>query len=336
MNNCILSIDLGFGSTKVTFRTNEGTLRFEKFITAIAQINKGDIDVNDSNLYEFNNKYYYLFDKALKVPSDQIIQINSYEVLKSVSPVIISYIKEKYQKDLSLNFTHFAIGLSMSMSAMSKEYIKHIAVNLGVTEANIILLPQGVAAKVAYQFYGQNPEDETQISNHKSLNFLGVDIGFNTIDVFPTINGVCSTNTAKGFSNEGLVKVANSIVQYCSTIGINISPQDAKPIMETKTVYYRGRTEHIAEVVDNFAIDYMIGVIELLEKSFKNTIDKLDRMLLVGGGAALLSNYKNSPKIEEVFKQKFYSGDFLLFPEKPEFYNSLGYFKYAENLIKPL
>lgn len=328
----LLAIDLGFGSTKVTFRTSEGTLRFEKFVTAVANVNKGTVDVNDQNLYEFNGRFYYLFDKALKVQTSQIIQINDYESLRDVTPVIVSYLCKKYKDEYGLEFEYFAFGLSMSMADHGKEYVKHISTYLGVSEKNILLMPQGVGAKIAYENYGTNPEDDTQTSNHKATNFLGVDIGFNTIDVFPTINGTCSTNTALGIRDAGICIVADRIKEVLESKGIQQSRQDMKPVLENKSLYYRGKTINLEENVDAFGVDYFGLVVEQLEANFKSTIDKMDRIILVGGGAAFLRQYKDHPEVKAIL-DKNYKGDFLVFPEKPEFYNALGYYRFFEKKI---
>lgn len=49
----------------------------------------------------------------------------------------------------------------------------------------------------------------------------------------------------------------------------------------------------------------------------------MDNLLFVGGGAALLSKYQSS--IDEVIN-KYYSGDFIIIPKNPEYYNVVGYY----------
>lgn len=315
-----IAIDLGFGSIKLCYENSQGVRRFEKFISAIGKVGASDI-VHDTNAFDFNGQTYYLFDMALKLPSSQLLNMMTYEGLKEASPIIISYLIKKYGVD----FDKIILGLSVAMIEQSGDYLNYLSANLGKPKDTFLLIPQGIGSKIAYDRYNRNPEDPTQYSDIRVKNYLGVDMGFNTVDVFQCIGGVASGQTIKGFMNEGVCKIAyNLIDEIRRTTGIEVTIQQSKGILETGFFNHRGTSYDYRSKIDEFSKNYLIGVINLLESNFKGVIDNMDNIFFVGGGAALLKKYRKG--IDEVIEQ-YYKGDFIIIPEMPEFYNCLGYFE---------
>lgn len=314
-----IAIDLGFGSIKVCYENNAGVRRYEKYISAVGRVGSSGI-IQDTNAFVFNNQTYYLFDTALKLPNDQLMDLQSYKDLKEASPIIIAYLLKKYGVD----YDKIILGLSVAMIEQSRDYLNYLMTNLTMPEDRFLLIPQGVGSKIAYDKFNIDLDDPTQYNNTKAKNFLGVDIGFNTIDIYQCIGGVCSGQTIKGFKDSGICVVSFKLIDLIrSELGLNITIQHAKEILETGVLVHRGRNYDYKDKIDQFIRDYLTDVIGLLESNFSNVIDNMDNLLFVGGGAALLSKYQSS--INEVIS-KYYSGDFIIIPKNPEYYNVVGYY----------
>lgn len=314
-----IAIDLGFGSIKVCYENSAGVRRYEKYISAIGRVGSSGI-IQDTNAFVFNNQTYYLFDTALKLPNNQLMDLQSYNDLKEASPIIISYLLKKYGVEYDL----IILGLSVAMIEQSGDYLNYLATNLSMPEDKFLLIPQGVGSKIAYDKFNVDLDDPTQYNNTKARNFLGVDIGFNTIDIYQCIGGVCSGQTIQGFKNEGVTKVAFGLIDIIrAERGLNITIQHAKEILETGVLVHRGQNFDYRDKIDSLIRSYLTGIIELIETNFSSVIDNMDNLLFVGGGAALLAKYRES--INEVV-QKYYKGDFVIIPKNPEYYNVVGYY----------
>lgn len=314
----VIAIDTGFGAIKVAYENAQGIRRYEKFISVVGRVGSSAV-VQDSNAFEFNGQSYYLFDNALKLPNSQLLDLTTYEGLKEVSPIIIAYLLKKYKID----YDRIVLGLSVAMIEQSGDYLNYISTNLTIPKERFLLVPQGIGSKVAYDRYNLNPEDATQYSNVRAKNFLGVDIGFNTIDIYQCIGGITSGQTVKGFKGEGVCKVAFSLIDAIRRdTGIEVTLQHSKEVLETGFFNHRGTSYDYRAKIDKFIKDYLTGMIKLLEDNSKEVIDNMDNILFVGGGGALLFKYMES--VRSVV-EKYYKGDFIVIPELAEFYNVLGY-----------
>lgn len=324
MKNDIIAIDLGFGSTKVCYRQETGKIFYEKFTTAIAKVDSSE-HITDSNLFEFNGNKYYMFDKALRLNSDSLMDLMSYEGLREASPIIIRYLLKKYEIDPSM----IVLGLSLSMINYSKDYKEYISKELNIDKDRIKLVPQGVGAKVTYEKHSLDPINPTS-ENLVSKNYLGVDIGFNTVDVFKVIDGSVSSQTTEGLEGEGISKASYSLMDTLAKEGINISLQDSKAIITTGKQFYRAQDLDRSEMIQEILLDYIIHLVELVEEKYAESINKMDNILLVGGGAAIIKKYYAG--IEEKLLE-YYERGFLIIPEIPEYYNVLGYYFIGEKTL---
>lgn len=320
-----IAIDLGYGHVKVCYENSEGVRRYEKFISSVGKVGTSSI-IKDSNAFEFNGQTYYLFDASLKLPNDQLLDLTTYEGLREASPIIIAFLIKKY----GVNYDRIILGLSVAMIEMSADYLNYLASQLSKPVESFILIPQGVGSKLAYDSFNRNPEDPTQYNDTRVRNFLGIDIGFNTIDVYQCIGGVTSGQTIKGFKGEGVCKVAMALMDSIrNDTGIQITLQHAKEILETGRLVHRGASYDYRSKIDEFIKLYLENVINLIETNFSKVIDNMDNLLFVGGGAALLKKYYDS--VHEV-ADKYYKGDFIIIPNVPEYYNVIGYWVYGEKL----
>lgn len=316
MKNSILAVDLGFGSTKVGFMMESGAMHYTKYTSAIAKVDSKSY-INDENAFTFENEHYYLFDNALRLPNGSTMDLMSYEGLRTASPIML----RKIMMDLNINSVDsLVLGLSISMINFSADYKQYISKTLNINPATITLVPQGIGAKVAYDNYGIDPNGSSNLP--KSSNYLGIDIGFNTVDIFQVINGAVSSNGIAGLEHKG-VSVAAGILMKKLEDEISLDIQECKAILTSGNQQLRGSVIDRKELVAEIVTEYIKSIITDVEAKYSASINKMDNIIFFGGGAALLTKYMEfiKPKLDEVYPEGF-----LQVVSSPEYYNVAGYY----------
>ena len=333
MSKNILAFDLGYGSVKVGYKTPTGQLRYQKLLTAVGKVEQNEaLDIYnklETNVYMYENTPYYLGLPALFLPSKQLIEIDNYKALRFVSPIIISYYLDQIGNNEGIKFDTIVVGLSLAHATESADYKRYLESKLNV---NIRVLAQGVSSKFAIEKFGLDPTDKTQATQVKITDYIGMDLGFNTVDVFSVIRGKSSFNTSKGYEGQGVIKVAEKLRNYVAQQHkIDLSIQDYKNILEDGALSYRGLDINLSEKIHEYMVEYLIETIECVETDFAAAINKVNRVIMVGGGANLIKRYLEleDSKLQTYLSSK-YSGDFLMIPKLPEFYNVLGYYTKEE------
>lgn len=316
-----LALDAGFGDVKICING-----KFSKEISAIAQVT-ADNNISDENYIEYRGKNYYVFNAASKLPSSAQIKVSNFDELKFATPLFIRAIENKYD----VKVIKICLGLSLAMMDSSKEYKEYVSEHTGIPMESIYLLPQGLGSKIAYQSYNLDINDKSKINDARSQNYLGIDIGFNTVDVFQVIDGKTSTNIVKGFEKWGIVNIAEKLVEKIKQdTGRVLDIPATKEVITTGVLSYRGNNYDYKSYINSLVEDYILNLFQKIETEYSDSIDKMDNIMLVGGGAALFQKLESSPKLDE-YLNKNYGYGFLLNPVNPEFYNVLGYYAYAVN-----
>lgn len=316
MENNVLAIDLGFGSTKICYSRGGGQLTFKKFTSAVAEVQK-DNHFEDGNIFTFDGGHYYVFDSALRLKPGSCIDMMSYEGLRKVSPIII----RKVMQEEGIEPDKLVLGLSLAMLEYSADYKTYVAEALNLDKDNIKLIPQGIGAKLCYDKKGldfTNPNN----SELTSSNYLGVDIGFNTVDVFQVIDGKASSGNIHGLEAAGISKASKLLIDELVNKGHNIDLQESKEVIQSGSLRRRGSLVDCKEEVTSILRSYLSQVVNELEDKFSNELNKVDNVIFFGGGAAILKKYLGDlDSIDEIYPEGF-----LKIVEKPEFFNVVGYY----------
>lgn len=314
-----LSIDVGFSSVKFAYSTPEGILRVGKIVSAIAKFPSNEF--NNSDCIEYGGNYYLVGELAVKSPTESLIQLNTYEDLRDIYPVIIKYITESLSAS-NITYDKLVVGLSIAHLSKAEDLIDWISRECNMDKGTIFIYPQGVSSKYTIYKHGMNLDNESNQGQFK--NYIGVDIGFNTVDVYNVINNQCSISSTYGFKDSGIVYICNQVSEELRKGGINLGIQDLKEYIETGSFQYRGKKIEIRNLVDKLMVPYTINLIRAIEGKSKSAIDKSDRIILTGGGANLISRIMGSDEFRSEL-EKLYGSDFIIIPRRPELYNVIGY-----------
>lgn len=314
-----LSIDVGFSSIKFAYSNAEGVTRVGKIVSSIARFPSNSF--GNSDLIEYAGNFYCVGDLALKSPTECLVPLNSYEDLRDVYPVIIKFITKSLES-IGITYDHLVIGLSIAHLEKATELIDWVARECEYPAEKISVYPQGVSSK--YTIFNHGLDIDNEANKGEFMNYIGVDIGFNTVDVFNVVNNQCNISSTYGFKDSGIVYICNQVSEKLKEGGINLGTQDLKEYIETGKFHYRGKVIEIQNLVDELILPYTINLVHAIESKSKSAIDKSDRIILTGGGANLIQRIMLNDTFREEIN-KLYGSDFIVIPKRPELYNVLGY-----------
>lgn len=315
-----LGIDIGYGDVKVVVGTETEILHHFKFPSAVARAQKvssiRDPRILDIRLPNGETDHVYVGQVALTLPSSDIIDIRDYALLEAYAPAFISKALEMVNESPD-NFEVMVCGLSVAQLGMSgyfKERIKNFTVN-GNTYSfkNVFLLPQGAGSKLAFDRYGEHfPEMRT---SNPIQTFVGVDIGFNTLDMFFVTEGKTSPNLFEGIENAGVTRIAQKVQEEIKSLhGKEVAIHEAKEILDSGFYRLRGSRYDMNEVIAKVTQDYQSEILALIEDRYGKILDKCDFVCILGGGAEIL-------KPTDPF--------FRVVKNKSEFYNAIGFYLFG-------
>ena len=329
----LIAIDVGYSSVKVARHDSAGLIQFDKFINAVAKINN-PLEMDNDIMFNLLDQTYVLGPAALKVSKEFLLDMKTYEDLKIVTPVWISYLLRKYS---DVHYDKVIIGLSLAFSDMADDLLKYIQDTLLIEDPHyFMLLPQGIAAKESYSEFGLDlgAMESTKSNMTKLRNYLIVDGGFETLDFACVVQGRASTGAAMGIKDSGIIRISHAICDYVfKNFGFQISLKEAQTVVDTGHLLKRGRDYDLTEQVDEFSKQYVAYVLNLLEEKYSSYLDQSNGVLILGGLGYLFEKYKHDPYvIQEI--EKHMDRNFIHWtPVYSEFYNAIAYLKLGEKLM---
>ena len=85
----ILAIDLGYSNVKIAYYDENGILQLDKYISALAKVDN-PMEIDDDVMFRFGINYYILGTPALKVPRSSLLNLETFDDLKTAYPIWIS------------------------------------------------------------------------------------------------------------------------------------------------------------------------------------------------------------------------------------------------------
>jgi len=306
-----LGIDIGYGHTKVVLIGSDGDVaQIFKFPSMIGITSKNEF-VSDTRIFTYKDNNYYVGDDALSLPSENIVDITEYKNLEFYAPLFLY----KALKMIDVKPDVIITGLSKAQienSGYFKEALQNFTVNgEQFSFDTLYVLPQGAGSKLAIDKYGYDfPNIQTEFTGGST--YVGVDIGFSTLDMFYVTNGKASPNVFEGIEHEGIMKIANMLIKNIDAQhGRKISLHEAQNALDTKVYKLRGQKYDLTEMISSIKKDYMKGLLILIENRYGKILDKCDFIFLSGGGSAFFNNSENN---------------FIRVPKSHyEYYNAIGF-----------
>lgn len=311
----ILGLDIGYGNIKIVAGTSDGTIQKKfKFPSTIAITQKSEF-VTDSRIYDFKGHSYYVGDAALTSPSENLIDITEYKNLEYYAPLFLAH---------ALTLVDGTPDIVISgLSKAQIQYSGNFKANLQEFEVNgkqynftdVYVLPQGAGSKLTIDKYGDNfPNEQTEFAG--KTTFVGVDIGFNTLDMFMVTDGKTSPTLFEGIENEGVMKIAKLVAKKVhDEHGRGITLHEARDVLDSNIYKLRGKTYDFSEFNKEIKKNYLRELLELIENRYGKIIDKCDFISLTGGGSYIFKSTNDN---------------FIKVPKNSnEFYNSLGFFLFG-------
>lgn len=340
----ILSIDLGYSAVKICYVDTYGALRFERIPNVIAKLDEAPTEMDEINMFSFLGEYYILGPMALKAPRENHIEVNSWESLRDIYPLWISYLAKRYGGGKGFAaFDSIIIGLSLAFGTdKADELLDNLYEKLlfppGEENRDLFMvLPQATSCKAAYSEYGLNirESDIGNMTENKLKNYIILDIGQRTIDCASVIGQKSSVANSIGIEDTGTVQICYKIVDYIyKNYGVKISLKEANSVLETGGVWIRRRVKYdLSSVVDIYIKEYIRDVLNLLETKMSSTLDTTEAVLVLGGGASLFQKYIDQPDVVAEI-EKHFPKEFILLPQgDPDMFNVFSYYLLGNKML---
>lgn len=318
----ILGIDIGYGDNKVIFCTENGEpIKKFKFPSVIGITKKNEY-IKDPKVYDFKDNSYYVGEDALALPSENIIDITEYKNLEFYAPLFLAHAIKMIGDTPDVIVSGLSKAQIQNSGYFKDALSEFIVNNVRYKFNNIFIIPQGAGSKLCIDKYGTDfPNIETQFSGKTS--YVGVDIGFSTLDLFRVIDGKTSASVFEGIENEGITKIASKIASLIfEKHQRKISLHEAKDILGSNSYKLRGQIFDYSKEILEIKKGYIKGLLELVEEKYGNILDKCDYIFLSGGGSAFFvsGNYMNMQ---------------ILVPKSNyEFYNAIGQAMFGQEQVR--
>lgn len=314
----VLGIDIGYGDVKVIYGDTTGKIsKIFKFPSAIG-VTQRNAYVADNRVLDFKEHAYYVGEDALNLPSANMVDISEYKNLEYYAPLFLYHAMRMIGLEQAPDYV--VCGLSKAQignSGYFKEALESFEVNgKAFSGIKVSILPQGAGSKITVDTYGDEFPQHQKDMNAENT-FIGVDIGFNTVDIFLVMNGKTSPSLFEGIEHQGVMKVAQSLAAYIKTeYQRDITLHEAKEALDTGVYKLRGQRHDISKQVFEIKQGYLKEIQELINQRYGDVIDKCDFVYLSGGGS--------------VFFRGVDQTGFFKTPKKvPEFYNAIGFYLYG-------
>jgi len=326
----LLAIDLGYSNVKVAYYNESGALQFQRFISACAKVDS-PIDMDDDTMFRLGVDTYILGTAALKVSRSLHMPLETFEDMKAVYPVWISYLLKKFGP-----VDKVIIGLSVAFVEKADELLNYLYDTLLITDTDFFMcLPQGVSCKVGYEFGGLDiRETRQQHQDSRLTNLLIIDGGHLTIDTVVVSGNSTSASSATSVEKSGTINICYNIVDYLfKEYQMMVSIKEAQVILDNNGVFERrGRKYDISKAVEKFTKDYLAKVLGLIEEQYGEYLDVVEGIVILGGLGYFFRKYINDEDVVAEI-EKHFPKSFVHIANESEYYNAYSYLKIAEKKL---
>ncbi len=316
----ILGIDIGFGDIKASYGLSDGTIIKQwKFPSNIGATKRNE-HVSDKRIYDYKEHSYYVGEHAAHLPSENRVDIKEYSNLEYYAPLFIYHVLQSIDEKPDI----VVAGLSKAQinnSGHFKEVLQKFTVNgEDFVFDDVFVIPQGAGAKITFDRFGNHfPKEQDEFLG--KTTYVGVDIGFNTLDLFLVTDGKTSPNLFEGIEKEGVMKIATLVGKKVLELhGRKIGLHEAKEIIDSNTYRLRGQSHDFTQYLQDVKKSYLKDLLQLIEVKYGKILDKCDFIAVSGGGSTLFKSTNDG---------------FIRIPETHnEYYNAIGQYIFGCNKVQ--
>lgn len=277
--NEIIGIDIGYSSTKVSFRD-----RNVKFPTAICFATDVGTKFGEDNVYEFEGESYYVGKEAV---SEESFTTTDYKFLSKFAPLITYHVLKKFDEHHMDRPIELRTGLSITDWEHKKEFanrLRTIEVNGDKITTDPKLVPQGAGVITDWVVNNNKGEYPDRISV--------IDIGHNTINVLSYVNGKPVRRDINGYPGHGVTSILKPFTAYLeNTYSINFSEQEAIQIFIKGYLNYNGELQtDVSTKILELKKQFVSKLFNSVLINAKKTMAISNVVLLAGGGSILLQD----------------------------------------------
>lgn len=320
-----LGLDIGYGYTKYCILDDKGKIHYDKIVSGVCKVPDSSYSelTDKDSYYIFKDKKYLIGDLSSML-MEAPIDVMTYEGYKEVSAVITSYMLHIHR---NYNIEEIRLGLTPAMWDKKDEYLDCICSELGLSKEKVAIKIQGLSGHQCYKKYGVDPSSDENQSQYISDNYVGLDIGHNTLDFYIVLDGKVLDYGIKGFLKRGACIITDNIKKHVqSDYGYELNDVEAKAVLNTGLLKRRRRIIDLKNKVNQFILNYLESTLQLVEQEYGVQLDKVDQILIFGGGGEII---KLACETSEEFKaqlEELYGDGYLLIPRNgSSFYNCIGY-----------
>lgn len=314
----VLGIDIGYGDVKVIYGDTTGRItKIFKFPSAIG-VTQRSAYVSDNRVVDYKEHSYYVGEDALNLPSANMVDISEYKNLEYYAPLFLYHTMKLIGLEKAPSY--IVCGLSKAQIG-SSGYFREALENFTVdgkdfTGLKVAILPQGAGSKITVDTYGDDFPQKQKDMNAENT-FIGVDIGFNTVDIYMVMNGKTSPSLFEGIEHQGVMKIAQLLAAYIKAeFNRDITLHEAKGVLDSGQYKLRGQHHDVSKQIFEIKEGYLKEIQELINQRYGDVLDKCDFVYLSGGGSMF-------------FKDVDSSGFFRSPKNYAEFYNAIGFYMYG-------
>ena len=314
----VLSIDIGYGHTKCVFGTSDGTIIKKFKFQSMIGVTKKNPNLEDTRIFDYKEHSYYVGENATALPSENKIDIKEYKALEYYAPLLLHHALNQIDDTPDIVVAGLSVA-QINSSGHFKEAIQKFTID--ETEYlfdTVYILPQGAGSKLTIDKYGVNfPKEQDEFLGQS--NYVGCDIGFNTLDMFLVKDGKTSPALFEGIEKEGVMKIATLLAKKVLELhGRTIGLHEAEQILSSGVYKLRGTKHDFRAYNEEIKKEYLKDLLKLIEVKYGKIIDQMDFISVTGGGAAL-------------FKADTKDG-FIRIPKNNfEYFNSIGQYLFGCN-----
>ena len=340
-----LGLDLGFGDVKLVAGLDSGRSEsainpadtrekhrqkiLRKFPTAVAYAKDGIIgNLGDNErTYSFNGRKYIIGDSALQCRD--VFSTRDINFLMTFSPLLSFAAVERLDRDdakylevlqsckksvcLGVPLAYFHSKRSSLAEAVKVCHVSGVLINF----AQVEIRAQGQGILFDFMF----DENGRAIERRLNMNILIVDIGFNTVDILGVVNGSSNREWSGMIERGGISRICQQVGDYLQReFSFDLPEQSLKDVVMKREVSLYGAVKDLSGIIREAQEEYSDWLMQEVRSRWDGFLQKADRLIIAGGGAYYVRDDFTAT----------YPKDFLFIPEKPEYSNAMGFYKYLE------